>query len=131
MSISNVLQFPMRSLDDAQKERSQLAAAYVVAKKKEREALYADPINGVRFKRFVATLNHFGPDDAARMIEYIRLQCEAWISYSSVDMHAAALEAIRNRIVRIRERAGLVPFDDPLPGQPDDVWQICKKVLEL
>lgn len=119
----------MRALDAKQKERAELSRLYRAEKKREREALFVDPIHGDNFRRFVATLNHFGPDHAERLVDYVRSQCELWIAYASEDMHAAVISAIAERIVQIRERAGLAPFDDSLPGEPDDVWQICKKVL--
>ena len=31
--------------------------------------------------------------------------------------------------MRIRQAHGLLPLDDPLPGEDDDVWQMCKREL--
>ena len=119
----------MRTLDAKQKERAELSRLYRAEKKREREELFADPINGDNFRRFVATLNHFGPEHAERMVEYVRSQCELWIECASEDMRAAVLGAIGERIIKIREKMGMAPFDDALPDEPDDVWQICRGIL--
>lgn len=121
----------MKTLEAKQKERNELNIMYRIEKRKRIEALFADPINGARFRRFVASLNHFGPEHAERMVEYVRSQSDLWIGYASEDMRAAVLEAIGERIIKIREKLGLPPFDDSLPDEPDDVWAICKKVLTL
>ena len=36
---------------------------------------------------------------------------------------------INDRITRMRECHGLPPFDDPLPGQPDNVFRIVRAIL--
>lgn len=40
------------------------------------------------------------------------------------------VHAVDKRIVRLRERAGLEPFSDPLlPDEPPDAFQIIKEML--
>lgn len=39
------------------------------------------------------------------------------------------LSAIDIALVTARERAGLAPFSDPLPGMPPDAFQIIRKLL--
>jgi hypothetical protein len=118
-----------KTLEAAQKERDRLARIYKIEKARQMKALCADPIYGHRLHSFVATLNHFGPDHAERMIAYVRWQNDLWLKFAENNIRAAALEAIGERIVRIRELARLVPFDDALPGEPDDVWQVCLGIL--
>jgi hypothetical protein len=42
---------------------------------------------------------------------------------------ARAGNKINTSITRMRERHGLPPFDDPLPGQPDNVFRIVRSIL--
>jgi hypothetical protein len=44
-------------------------------------------------------------------------------------MRYEALTLVSERIQRIRARHGLATFDDPLPGQADDLFQACKREL--
>lgn len=123
----------MRSatLDQAAAERQQLATAYRRAKKRELMELYADPVHGQRLFKFVQTLNHFGIEDAERMVAYVEQCARGWLRQASEDMRFAALQAISARCMKIRERARMPVFDDPLPGDEDDVYRVCKKALGL
>lgn len=121
----------MTALDDRQKEQDRLARNYKLAKKRQFLELCADPLHGEWFRKFVATLNHFDINDAPRMIDYVEVQNRKWISGAAPELRAACLEAIGDRIVAIRQRAGLQPFDDPMPGEAGDVFQTCKKAMGL
>jgi hypothetical protein len=46
-----------------------------------------------------------------------------------MDTRLTVLHHINDRITRMRERHGLPPFDDPLPGQPDNVFWIVRSIL--
>jgi hypothetical protein len=115
--------------DKALEDRDRLYRRYRVIKKAEFERLCADPIWGERLRKFVVTLKDFGADDADRMIMFVQYQGDMWLRSAPDDIRFAALQAIDRRIIRIRQRAGLAPFDDALPGEEDDVFQICKKAL--
>lgn len=120
---------PSPALEKSLKEREQLHRHYRAAKAAEHRRLCADPQHGEQLRKFAATLNHFGIDDADNMIAYVRRQAALWARAAHDDIRCAALELVAARIVRIRQQAGLVPFDDPLPGEDDDVFQICKREL--
>jgi hypothetical protein len=47
----------------------------------------------------------------------------------SFDTRLVVLHEINDCITRMRERHGLAPFDDPLPGQPDNVFRIVRSIL--
>lgn len=119
------------TLDKALAERHQLDRNYRVAKRAELAKLCADSLHGNHLHKLVATLNHFGPSDAERMIAYVRGETERWLCVSSDEIRNAALSAIGERIVTIRVKAGMVPFSDPLPAQDDDVFLICKRMIGL
>jgi hypothetical protein len=114
---------------EALKDRNQLYRHYRVAKTAEHEELFALPEYGDRLRRFNATLGHFGIADSGRMVAYVRDQNYTWLRNAPEDIRFAALQMVGQRIVRIRAKAGLVPFDDPLPHEPDDVFQLCRREL--
>jgi hypothetical protein len=102
---------------------------YRAAKRRQYEDLFADPAHGEQLRKFRATLNHFGPGDAERMIAFVADSNYAWLRNAPPDIRHAALEMVDARIQRIRVRLGVPVFDDPLPGEPDDVFQACKRTL--
>jgi len=114
--------------EKALQDRNRLYRNYKAAKKQDLAALYADPEWGDALRKFVATLTHFGPEHAERMVEYVSSHR---LTGAPADIRFAALQQCDYRITRIRQRAGLVPFDDPLPGEEDNVFLLCKKALKL
>lgn len=112
-------------------DRDRLYRNYRSAKKRQYEELFALPVHGTLLRKFNSTLGHFGIDDADRMVAYVRERNRAWLRAAPEDIRFAALEMIDHRCQRIRQRAGLVPFDDALPGEDDDVFRLCKRELGL
>jgi hypothetical protein len=47
------------------------------------------------------------------------------------DTRYIALRRINAAILGRREAQGLPPFDDPLPGAPDNAWQRIKRIIEF
>jgi len=113
----------------ALEERDQQYRRYRAAKKADLEELFADPQYGDKLRKFGATLKHFGADDADNMVQYVAKSAHGWLRAASEDIRFAALQMVGYRIVRIRVRAGEVPFDDPMPGDEDDVYRLCKREL--
>ena len=115
-------------VEKAVHDRDRLYRQYKAAKKQELAELYADPEWGDVLRKFVATLKHFGPEHADRMVEYVSTHK---LTQAPLDIRFAALQQCDYRITRIRQRAGLVPFDDPLPGEEPTVFTLCKRALGL
>jgi hypothetical protein len=63
---------------------------------------------------------------ARELVNFIAAQ-----DWAAVDpqTRSVALHEIAAAIMRLRERSGLAPFDDPLPGQPDNAFRIIRKIL--
>lgn len=112
-------------------ERDKLMHNYRIAKDRQFDALCADPKCGDQLRKFVRTLGHFGIEHAERWIAYVNDECRKWLRQAHVDMRFAALQACDERIQKIRIRANLPVFDDPLPGEPDDVFRISKMAMGL
>lgn len=112
-------------------ERDRLARQYRAMRKAELKQLFNSEPHGRQLWKLHATLGHFSINDAARMKEYILREVDSWLGAAPKDIRYEALRIIDTRIIRIRQRAGLLPFDDPLPGEPDRVFQTIKKMLSL
>lgn len=117
--------------DKALAERARLARNYNAAKRREFNELCAMPVHGPLLYKFNATLDHFDIEDADRMIAYVQQRNRAWLRSAPDEIRRAALHLISERIIKIRERAGLPALDDPMPGEDDDVFRLCRKELGL
>jgi hypothetical protein len=113
--------------DKAIKERHTLHKQYRVMKRAELERLFADKTHGPELRAFRAWLNRKRDIEPDAFVAYVTT--DKWLMSAPPEYRIAALELIDSRIIRIRENAGLDPFDDPLPGNDDDVFRICKRVL--
>jgi hypothetical protein len=110
-------------------DRDRQFSLYRAAKRRQYEELFATPVHGEKLRRFQATLNHFGTEDAGQMLAFV--QAQAWLHAAPKDFRCTALEMIGARIQRIRVKAGMPAFDDPLPGAEESVFQKCKRELGL
>lgn len=117
------------ALDNALKERARIIARANAADRADLEELCQDPTHGDLLRKFIKTLGHFRAGHADRMVEYVRREVDSWLCFASDDISYAALKATGAHIQRIRINAGLPVFDDPLPGEEDDVFQICKRMI--
>lgn len=118
-----------QAAEKALKDRDRLWRNYRAAKKREYEELFAIPVHGPLLRKFNSTLGHFGIEDADRMVEYVQQRSRAWLRAAPDEIKRAASELIADRCIRIREKAGLAPLDDPLGDEPDDVWRLCRKAI--
>jgi hypothetical protein len=117
------------ALDQALEENAKLLRSYKAANKQRLSGLCADPAFGGKLHRFIATLHHFGPEHGDRFVEYVEEACRKWLRKAPIDIRFAALSACNERCMKIRERLGLVPIDDSLPGEPDCVFVLCRKAI--
>jgi hypothetical protein len=63
------------------------------------------------------------------MLTYVREAARGWLTTAPPEIRAEALSLVGEQIIAIRLRAGLNPFDDPLPGEDPDLFQLCKQEL--
>lgn len=112
--------------EKAVKERATLYRHYQRAKKADLAELYADPEWGEALRKLVTTLKHFGPEHADRMLDYVTGHK---LVKAPAEIRFAALQQVDHRIIRIKLRAGAVPFDDPLPGEPADLFARIRAIL--
>jgi hypothetical protein len=91
----------------------------------ERDAVLGGP-HGAMFERLLFILKNLTPQSQPLLLAYVR-----GIEWSSVDetTRCVVLHEVGRAIMTLRERRGLPPFDDPLPGQPENVSRIVKRHL--
>jgi hypothetical protein len=116
--------------NEALEERAFLYRRYRAARKAHRDTLYQSHPCGPDLAIFAAQLRRYTQlTDAAAMLAYVREAARSWLSLAPPEIRAEALSLVSERIVTIRVHAGFAPFDDPLPGQADDVFRLIKREL--
>ena len=116
---------------DAEKELDEQGKLYRQWKAWRREkldALLAGP-HGREVKGLVRLMDTMTLSSAAALVQLI--ERAVWIKAMSPAERADLLGAIGQRITRLRERNGLTPFDDPMPGQPDGAFHRIKALLDV
>jgi hypothetical protein len=111
--------------DEKLAEVQKLSRAY---KQWHREQLNAALIgaHGAIVAELMTLLDRLELSSAAVLLDFIRRSDWSSVSY---DTRLTVLHEINDRITRMRERHGLAPFDDPLPGQPENVFRIVRAIL--
>jgi hypothetical protein len=117
---------PMKptAMEQAQRDKGELLAGFKRAKKAEHQALLASE-HGAAYGRMMAIVKRL-PDSAVELVENLR---KGWVLALSAQQKFVVLSMIDARIIRVREMDGRPPFDDPLPGQPDNLFIICRKII--
>jgi hypothetical protein len=116
--------------DKALKERALLFRRYRAARKAHRDSVYANHPLGPELRFFANHLTRYKQlEDATAMLAYVREHTHGWLSVAPPDIRTEALSIVGENIMRIRLHAGLAPFNDPLPGEANDVFQLIKREL--
>jgi hypothetical protein len=113
---------------DRQKElvdQARLTRAWKARHREQLEEALAGP-HGAQISELMALLDRLELSSAAALLAFIRRSEWSSVGY---DTRLVVLHQINDRITRMRERHGLAPFDDPLPGQPDNVFRIVRAIL--
>jgi hypothetical protein len=106
-------------------ERAQLFRLYRRQRKEDIGALLAGPY-GAAAQILIDFLENTGPTSAPDLIE--RVQSGPW-HVADRDTRALIFGLIDAALIQLRERAGLAPFDDPLPGEKTDVFLVIREML--
>lgn len=116
--------------DKAVAERNLLYRQYRKARQAHRDTIYATHPLGPELQTFAYGLTRYTQlVEALAMLTFVREMARGWLALAPPEIRAEALSLVSERIVAIRQHAGLVPFDDPLPGEEADVFQLCKAEL--
>ncbi len=114
------------ALQARRQEQSALSKAYHAARRQWVDRVLDCP-EGPRVRAMVAWIATLGPDDADELVEVVA--GEDWLLAAPQEVRLAALRLIGDEIGRIRREAGLLEFDDPLPGEPESAFQIVRRLL--
>ena len=117
---------PPAALVERRREQVALSKAYQAARAAWFDRVLGGP-EGPRVRAMVAWIATLGPDDAEELVEVIA--GEDWLLAAPQEVRFAALQLIDEQICRIRRDAGLPEFDDPLPDQPENAFQIIRRLL--
>jgi hypothetical protein len=100
-----------KAQEKALAEREDLFRLWKRWRRERLDALLAGTYGGAA-RELVAFLQAMTLDDGARLVEFVR--AAGW-ARTDADTKFEVLSLINAAITALRERAGLVPFDDPLP----------------
>jgi hypothetical protein len=89
------------------------------------EEVFRGP-HGPMIERLMVVLKELSLQSAPLLLAYIR-----GVDWGTVDANTRfiVLHEINAAIAAMRERHGMAPFDDPLPGQPENVTRLIKTRL--
>ncbi len=114
------------ALVERRREQTALSKAYHAARAHWFDRVLDCP-EGPRVAAMVAWVSTLGPDDADQLVGVVA--GEDWLLAAPQEVRFAALQLIGEQICRIRRRAGLLEFDDPLPDEPENAFQIIRRLL--
>jgi hypothetical protein len=111
-----------RAANKAANEREQLSAAWRQHRRERREALLA--AHAITAQRLLDFLQRMTLRDSATLIA----MAQAWRK-ADADTRFEILLLIDEAITNLRQRHGLLPFDDALPDQPSNAFLTIREVL--
>jgi hypothetical protein len=117
---------PSPELAARRQEQAALSKAYRAARQHWFDRVLDCP-EGPRVRAMVAWIATLGPDDADDLVEVVA--GENWLLAASQEVRFAALQLIGDEICRIRREAGLLEFNDPLPDEPSNAFQLIRFLL--
>ena len=82
--------------------------------------------HGAIIAELMAQLDRLELSSAATLLAFMQRADWSSVSYAT---RLIALHEINQAVARLRECNGLPPIDDPLPGQPDNVFRRVKAAL--
>jgi len=113
-------------MEKAQRDQSRQFALYSRGLRAQHKAMLAG-VYGDGYRSILALLKPLTPDNARALVRYIRHA--TWINRCSEAERSMILSVINTKIMRHREENGMSPMDDPLPGQPLNLYLIIRRKL--
>jgi hypothetical protein len=116
-----------RQLEAAMIEQAKLERRARLISEEHRKELLEGPY-GFEFRSllsYLAGLTLGSGNDLVRFVEMLQ-----WLAPAPAEIRHEALHLIADAITRLRERHGLVPFDDPLFDRPPNAFIRIREMLE-
>jgi hypothetical protein len=114
------------AMEQEQRDTSIQFARYKRAVRAQSMALMESE-HGENYRMLLLLLRRLTPQSASELVNYVK--GARWITRCDADQKFIVLSIIDMAIIRTRIRAGLPEFDDALPGQPDNVFLIIRKII--
>jgi hypothetical protein len=92
----------------------------------ERKANLLDGPYREAITKLSSYLENMQLSDGPQLVRFLK---QSELRMADEDTRFETLSMCSLAITYLREKVGLNPFDDPLPGQPDDIFQLIKKEL--
>lgn len=115
-------------LAEVRAERDALSRAYRAAREQWAEGILRQP-GGEALRVMLRWVETLGIEDADQLVAEV--ERANWLRRASPEMRFLALDMIAERIIAIRKKNKLEPFDDPLPGDDDDAFQTIKRLVRV
>ncbi|ACL56969.1 hypothetical protein [Methylobacterium nodulans] len=110
------------------REDEQLSKQYRAWKRAKLQALLDGP-HGEQVRELDRFMRRMGLADGPALIA--RVEAAAWIQEMDADTRHDLLSLIGRRIVLMRERHGLEPFNDGVPGDPPRAFERIKIIMRV
>lgn len=110
-------------------DRNTLYRAYRKTVLAEREQLFRASQDGQALREFAIAVKQSGSGIESSIVTLLRQS--PWLRNAPDAIRLEALRIINEYVMRHRIKQNKHPLNDPLPGQPDDVYRICKRELGL
>ncbi len=110
----------------ARDEETALLRRYKAYQRQRNAELLAGP-HGADIRILVTFLRGMGQASGRELVA--RVADAVWLRTADDETRQAVLRIIGAAITRAREKAGLAPFDDPFPDQPQNAFQQIRDML--
>jgi hypothetical protein len=110
-------------------EEQELSKMYMKLRRETINQMLDGPFGGDirRVQRFLRVMTI---ESAPDLVEFVRREAH-WMKAQPIEHQYLLLKLLGNGITRVRERAGLSPFDDGLPGDSPKAFETIKQILGL
>jgi hypothetical protein len=112
-------------IDKDEADRQRLMRAWCAVQQRQIDDALVGPY-GAQIAALLAFLKELSLEREAELVEFIR--AGTWQS-ADPDTRFLVMRLVGSELAKLREEAGLEPFDDPLPGDPPSVFLQVREML--
>jgi hypothetical protein len=117
-----------KQADRQLEEDAQLLRLYRTHQRRDVRALLEGPF-GKDVRGLMKVLRTMTLESGPALLKIVR--SSAWLKEMPVEQRWIVLRLVSRAIIRVREAAGLQPFDDGLPGDPPKAFEQIREELGL
>jgi hypothetical protein len=121
------MKYHPRSLEKELADQARLLRVWNAWHQEQRDEALAGE-HGAEVAQILSLLDPLELNSGSAAMLTASIQRVDWITID-YDVRLTLLREINQKIMRLRERAGLPPLDDSLPGQPDNVFRRIMQMM--